>query len=424
MRKRPFYGWVIVATFFLVNFATGAMGTLNLGLFIIPMGNDLGISRSLFGWLTTSRSLSGGVSGAFLGRLVDRFGPRFLVPVSALVTGLCLMAMGVAAHMYQLFLLFALIGLVGLSAQGGGLLTSVPVAKWFVRRRALALSLATLGMGIGPIVFVPVTQLLIDGAGWRKAWIVLACISMAIIIPLGLAFLRRQPEDMGLRPDGDPEGPSDTREAARPEKVEAVWSLRQALHTRTFWLLTLSLVLAGFAQGSGIHRIPYWVEMGFDARLVSFSISTDAAGAAVMILAAGFLLERFPPRFVAAGAYMGFAGAITLMLVTTSAFHMFASTALFGLSAGTNMLCQTYLWASYYGRTFLGTIRGITFPAILLASSIGAPVAGYIYDILGSYRPAWWLVIGIYAAAILVMMSATPPRRPHLAEVDAGALRG
>ena len=409
MRSRIFYGWVIVATLAVVNFAVHATGTLNLGLFIVPMGDDLGISRGVFGWLTTSRSLAGGLSGPFAGRLVDRLGPRLLIPASALITGLCLIAMGMTQQVWPLFLVFALIGLVGLSTPGGGLLTSVPVAKWFVRKRGKALAAAMIGMGIGPIVFVPVSQLLIDGVGWRVAWVVLACISMGIIIPLALLFLRRQPEDMGLLPDGDAEAPSEA-DAVRPVRdFEAAWTVGEALRTRTFWMLLSTLVLSGFAQGGGVHRIPYMTGIGFEPGLVALAISCDAAGATVTILLSGLLLDRFPARFVAAGALACFGGGMLLMLLASNAFHLFASTTLFGFGAGTNMVCQTYLWASYYGRASLGSIRGIALPAMLVASAAGAPVFGYIYDFTGGYELAWQIAIGIYVVAVLIMLGAPPP---------------
>ena len=411
MRPRLYYGWVIVATLFVVNFATHATGTLNLGLFVIPMGDAMGISRGLFGWLTTARYLAGGITGIFLGRLLDRFGPRLLIPAAALVTGLGVIGFGMADNVVQLFLLFTVVGLAGLSTPGGGLLSSVPVAKWFVRRRGTALALASLGLGFGGMTLLPITQLLIDVVEWRKAWLYLGVISMVITIPPALIFLRRQPEDMGLRPDGDAApsiGPDSTD---REEDEEAVWTLREALHTRAFWLLTTALVLGGFGMGASVHRIPYWVDLGFDADLVSLSFSADAAGATVMMLVVGFLLDRFPARFVAAGAYAGFAGALGLMLTASSTFDLFASVVLWGLAIGINIVSQTYLWADYYGRAFLGTIRGITMPTILLASAFGAPVVGYIFDFTGGYEPAWRILIGIYLLALIIMVAATPPRR-------------
>jgi len=412
-RSRWFYGWTVVATLCMVNFATAATGTLNLGLFIIPMSEGLGISRGVFGWLSTSRSLAAGGSSLVIGSLVDRFGVRLLLPVSSLVTGLCLIGIGASSQMYQVFFLFSFMGLVGLGSQAGSLLSSVPVAKWFVAKRGKALSIAMLGGGIGAIVFVPVTQVLISRLEWRMAWMVLAFTSMAIIIPLSLAFIRRQPEDMGLRPDGEaPVVRAEHSPHVAIADVEEAWTVREALRTRAFWQLTASLMLGGFAMGTAIHRIPYWTERGFDAQTVSLAFSADAAGAAFMIMASGFVLDRVPPRFTAASAFAGFAGAVTIMLVATSTLHMFASTVLFGFSAGINQVSQTYLWARYYGRASLGTIRGITMPMTLLATAAGAPVAGYIYDFTGGYELAWQIAVAVYILAFLFMLSATPPVRP------------
>ena len=104
MAKRIFYGWIIVAVLFVINFATQAAGALNLGLFILPMCTDMGISRGLFGWLTACRALAGGVSSFFLGPLLDRYGPRILIPLSSLITGLSLI--GIAASKQVNHLIF------------------------------------------------------------------------------------------------------------------------------------------------------------------------------------------------------------------------------------------------------------------------------------------------------------------------------
>jgi len=410
LSKRIFYGWIIVAALFIINFATQAAGTLNLGLFILPMCTDLGISRSLFGWVTTCRALAGGLSSFFLGPLLDRYGPRILIPVASLITGLGMLGIAASKQVNHLFLFFAVIGLAGLINTGGGLLSSVPVAKWFVRRRGLVIALTSLGLGMGSIIFIPVTQIFIDGYGWRHAWIILAIINMALTIPVALFFLRRQPEDMGLFPDGDIEAVPKADSAGSSYVSESIWTVREALHTRSFWLITVSLFLSSLATGGSIHRIAYWVELGFDPKLVSTCFAVDAAGAAVMMLAAGLFLDRFPARFVTAGTFVGFIIAIILMIIGSSVMLMFVSGILYGISVGGLMVCQTYLWASYYGRTFLGTIRGITLPAILLGVAIGSPAVGYVYDLTGSYRIAWQILIGLYLIALIIMLQATPPR--------------
>jgi sugar phosphate permease len=408
--KKIYYGWIIVSTLFIINFATQAAGTLNLGLFILPMCTDMGFSRSLFGWLTTFRALAGGISSFFLGPLLDKFGPRVMIPVSSLMTGFCLIGIGTAKEVRHLFIFFAIIGLAGLINAGGGLLTSVPVAKWFIKKRGLTLALTSLGMGIGSITFIPITQLFISGYGWRNTWIIFGILNMALTIPVALIFLRRQPEDMGLLPDGDSEAAVKAEKEDSSYDPEIIWTVREAIHTRSFWLITLSLLLGSLATGASVHRIPYWIELGFDPKLVSICFAVDAAGAAIMMLAAGLILDRFPPRFVTACAYGGFIIAVILMLIGSNAVIMFLSGIIYGSAVGTLMICQTYLWAKYYGRSFLGGIRGITLPAVLLGVAIGAPAVGYIYDFTGSYRPGWQAVMVLYLLALIIILLATPPK--------------
>ena len=415
IQKRLFYGWVIVATMFVINFVTMATGTLNFGFFVLPMGNALNMSRSQFGWAQTTRGLSAGLSSFVIGRLVDRYGPRVLTVATCAIIGACLLGIGRVNSYWQFMLLFGVIGITGLTAPNS-LITSVPVAKWFRRRRGRALALATSGLGLGGVALVPITQVLIDHLGWRGAWTILAIIFVAGAIPLAALFLRRQPEDMGLNVDGDPvryasDNPVslERSEALAPE---VTWTVSEALGTSTFWKLMLVFGLAGVAQGgASFHRIPYWIERGFDAQLVSFSFSADAGGAALMALITGLLVERFPVRFVAMASYLGFVLAIGLMLVGRNEFYMFASTTTFGLSVGAGMIVHSYIFAAYYGRAFLGAIRGIVLPIIFLSAGIGSPLVGYMRDNTDSYTSSWWMILAIYLASAAIMATIKPPVR-------------
>ena len=153
-------------------------------------------------------------------------------------------------------------------------MTSAPVAKWFVRRRGRALALAGAGLGIGGIVFLPVTQWLIDACGWRGAWRILALFVLVILVPAAALFLRRQPEDMGLQVDGDlPADASNPGSDASPGQQgdqEVMWTVREAFRTGTMWKLIAVFALSGVAQGgASFHRIPYFVEKGHDPLTVS-----------------------------------------------------------------------------------------------------------------------------------------------------------
>ena len=413
LQKRLFYGWVIVASTFAINFSTMATGTLNFGLFVLPMGRALGMSRSQFGWAQTTRGLSAGLSSFLIGRILDRYGPRVLVVVAASTIGVCLLAVSRSSAAWQVILLFGVMGICGLAAPNS-LVTSVPVAKWFRRVRGRALALATTGLGLGGVAFLPITQGLIDHVEWRNTWTILAIAFMGVSIPLGALFLRRQPEDFGLAVDGDsPTRSAVAASAANTEAQEAVWTVGDALHTTTLWKLMLVFGMAGFAQGAtSLHRIPYFVEeRGFDPQVVSYSFSADAGGAALMAFATGWLVDRFPIRWVAVTSYLGFVLAVALMLDGRNEAVLFASTITFGMAVGIGMIVQTYIFAAFYGRAFLGAIRGVVFPVTLVAAGVGAPLAGYMRDNLGSYNQAWWMVVGLYLATALIMATVSPPSR-------------
>ena len=376
---------------FAVNFSTMATGTLNYGLFVLPMQRELALSRATFGWMQTTRRLSAGVLSFAVGWLIDRYGPRVYIPVATVMIGGCLILVGMSSHAWQFILLFGLIGVSGLAAPNG-IVTSVPVAKWFVRKRGRALAFATAGLGISGIVFLPVTQWLIDGYGWRSAWQILALLFMVISIPASALFLRRQPEDLGLRVDGDPpdapESDDSVARSPRPTEAEPIWTVRQAFGTATMWKLLAVFALAGVAQGgASFHRIPYFVEKAYDPLLVSWSFAADAGGAAAFALVSGWLADRIPIRFLAAASFSGFIVAILLMIYVASVETMFLSTIVFGCSVGIGMIVHTYIFAAYYGRAFLGSIRGIVMPVNLLSAGLGAPLVGYLHDLHG-FLPA------------------------------------
>ncbi|HEX2171948.1 MAG TPA: MFS transporter, partial [Dehalococcoidia bacterium] len=200
---RLFYGWVIVAVMATAGALSMALGTLNFGLFVKPMGDELGFGRSVFGWAQSTRQVSSAVTAPLVGSLIDRFGARLLLAAAAIITGGAVACLAFISAGWQLVALYAFMGVVGMSGPGA-LVTTVPVAKWFVRQRAKAMAFLSLGIPAGGLIFVPLTQVFIDAFGWRTAWILLALIGAGAIIPLSLFFVRRQPEDLGLLPDGGP----------------------------------------------------------------------------------------------------------------------------------------------------------------------------------------------------------------------------
>jgi MFS family permease len=194
---------------------------------------------------------------------------------------------------------------------------------------------------------------------------------------------------------------------------EPVWTVREAMRTGAMRKLILVFALAGVAQGgASFHRIAYFVEQGFNPQLVSWSFSADAGGAAVTALASGWLADRIPIRFLSAVSYSGFIVAILLMINVKSEPMMFMSTVVFGSSVGIGMIVHSYIFAAYFGRRFLGAIRGIVMPINLLSAGVGAPLVGYLHDSTQDYIRAWWVLLVIYGLCAVIMLTVLPPRRP------------
>ncbi len=413
-RNRLYYGWVIVIVMACAGAVSMAMGSLNFGLFIKPMGDSLMIGRSWFGWAQTARQLSSSVTSPAVGWLIDRYGSRVMLPASALVTGGAMIALAFMTDAWHLVALYAVMGLVGMSGPGA-LVTSVPVLKWFVRERGRAISYMALGIPIGAVVFVPLTQVFIDRWGWEMAWIILACIGIGVIVPMSAIFVRRQPEDMGLLPDGDePGAPADgvDAQADAPDAAqdEVSWTVGESVRTPAFWGLVVVFTMVSLAVGTvAVHRIADFADRGFDTTLISYATAFDAVCAGVATFAFGMLVRVLPARVLGGVGFSLLAIASVMTIYAADNLIMFSSMAVFGLGIGGMMFLQNFIWADYFGREFVGSIRGIATPINLTVGGIGAPLAGYVHEWTGSYSIMWWVGVCLMVCSTLLLLATPPP---------------
>ena len=411
-RPRFYYGWVIVASLFTINVAVHTSGMFSFGVFLVPMSEELGVSRGGLGLGITARMLASGLTSIVIGRLLDRHGARLLIPVAATVGGVALIGMNWVDSLWQFVALFTLVGLSGVTAPNN-LLTSVPIAKWFVRKRARATAFAAAGLGIGGALFAPVHQVLIDSLGWRTTWVISGVLLMAVLVPIGLLFIRRQPEDMGLQPDGDQVQAAAGAAADQPHALETNWTVREAVQTATLWKVLLVYMLIAFAQGGYIaHRIAFWEDRGFGRALITSSFALDAIIFFLSILTAGFILGRYPIRYVGVVAITCQIAGITTALLSSTTGALFLSAVATGLGAGTAMVIQVHIWPTYFGRAFVGSIRGIVLPTTLVGQALGAPVYGFAWAAAGeSYLPIFWASSVLMVFAALLLASSRPPHK-------------
>ena len=397
----------------MTNFAVEATAIFSFAVFLKPMSEDLNISRQAISWVAGSRRLASGLTTLVIGRFIDRHGGRVLIPAAAMVAGLGVIGLGWVQSLWQFLLLFTVIGLSGITMPGN-LLTSVPVAKWFVRRRGRATAFVAAGFGLGGMSFALIHQTLIDAFGWRTAWVASGVFVIAAVVPLTLLVVRRAPEDIGLLPDGDSVCPEPLAAAGTLEPNpmdEAVWTTRDAFRTLSLWKVLVVYMFMAFAMGGfQLHRVAFWEDRGYDRTLIASSFSLDALFFFLAILLSGFLVERRPVRYVGASAMVLLLLGVLLTISLDASWVLFASALLVGVGQGTNAVVQIHIWPTYYGRAFVGTIRGLVFPTTLVGQALGAPYAGFVFDNAGDYLPAFWTTGALVMLSALLLLTAVPPK--------------
>ena len=427
-KPKFFYGWYIVACGFLSQGMRVGLGPQTFGFFFKPMAAELGWSRSMLTAGILTRDLVGVALGPAVGFAVDRFGPRFLMAGSAIMMGASLMLLSQTHALWQFVLFFGVIGSFGVPGLGYGVL-SPTLAKWFIRKRGRATGLATAGLNIGAVAMTPLIIFLIEGYGWRTAWFWLAFVPWVVVVPPALIWLRRQPEDMGLRPDGDDiEQPqsedSDDSQQVSPadqDAYEVSWTAREAFRTPALWLLLVSEAFSGMSMGGLIvHRIPYITDQGFSTVDAGVTFVTYSIFAFLAKLFWGFLADRFSIRSLAILALLGGAAGLSFMIDAGSVWQLHLGFGvLYGLTGGGLVVIGPLIWARYFGRRHQGAIRGLLSP-FRLVSTIGGPMfAAFIYDTTESYDIAFMFFVSYFVISAFFIWLARPPVHPSRAVAPA-----
>jgi len=411
-----FYGWYIVMGLATVGMVSVGMGGINFGLFIPPIGEELGIKYSFFGWTQTARLVGFSLSSWLIGRLLDTYGARIPLAIAGAVMGMVMVGLSFMQTGWQLVALFFIKGMVGMEGGGGNLYQSVPLSRWFVRRRGKAMSMAFLGIPIGIFVFSPLTQFLINTTSWRSAWLILGGGSSVVIVLIALLVIRKEPKSMGLQPDGgliEVEEGEDVSPRHSTLPFEYSWTRSQAVRSFAFWALTAVLGLRMLSISTlSIFRIPFYIEQGISPQLVAWALSAEAVVAAVIAIPSGWAMDRFPPRFAAAVSLIIFFIAFLVTMNVSATWHVFIATMLFGAAAASFLVIQNALWPAYFGGAHIGSIRGLTAPLTVIFSAIGGPITGAIKDATGTYIPAWQGSMILLVAATGLMFITRKPEPP------------
>ncbi|HEX2620436.1 MAG TPA: MFS transporter, partial [Phototrophicaceae bacterium] len=351
MRKqvatRPYYGWYITLTLALTETLSWGILYYAFSVFLSPMETDLGWSRTE---LTGGFSLALLVMGAMafpMGMWIDRHGPRLLMTVGSTGAALLVIAWSRVASLPVFYLIWAGIGLCAAAVLYEP--AFAVIAHWFHHRRTTALAVVTFAAGLASTIFLPLSDALLRGFGWRTALLILGLFLAIITIPLHALMLRHRPEDLGLLPDGI------SSSNLEPLRVNQSVSLQTALQGRAFWLLTLGFGLASLSAAAlRVHFIPFLIKAGIDSSTAAFT--TGAIGIMQVTGRVIFapLDHRYSGRVIIIGVFALQALAMGLLLIGQAPLQIGFFIILFGAAQGAATLARPSILAELYGTSHYG----------------------------------------------------------------------
>ena len=400
-RPAPFYGWVIVGGAFAVLFvAYGAQ--YSFGVFFSALLEEFGWSRASLSGVFSLYAFAYCVFGFPAGRLTDRWGPRLVIGIGGLFLGAAFAGMALVTELWHPYVLYGLVAALGMGT------TYVPcnttVVRWFVARRGLAVGIAGSGGSLGNFVLPPVMQLLVGALGWRAAYVVLGAATVVLLM-LVARVMRRDPESLGLHPDGAPQPPV----AAAPE--EEAWPLHRALRSAPFWMLAAAFTATWIPVFIPlVHVVPLARDLGHPPLVAASVVSVLGVGAVLGRLALGAVSDRIG-RKGAIAISMGLqALAFLAFIAVRSLAPLYATAFLFGASYGAISTLFPAIVGDFFGRREAGTLVGFLFALAGSMAALGPVGAGAIYDTLGRYDMAFAIGAACNVIALMLLGASRPPR--------------
>lgn len=398
--RSPYYGWYIAVALAVTETISWGIIYYAFTVFITPMEVELGWSRSQ---LTAGFSLALLIAGmmAFpVGTWIDRHGARWMMTGGSILASLLIVAWSQVNDLTTFYFVWAGLGFCA------AMVLYEPafavIAVWFTRRRGTAMAIITFAAGLASTIFIPLSDLLLRQFGWRQSVLILAILLGLTTIPLHALVLRRRPADLGLLPDGQ----TTAAESHRPARN---LSLRDALHSQYFWLLTLVFSFAAIASGAiTVHFIPFLIDSGVDAStaaLASGSIGLMKVGGRVIFAP---LEQRFSSRVMVALVLVLQTIALVTLFGGTGLLVIGLYTILFGMSDGAKTLARASIIAELFGSSHYGRISSIMAFFLMLAGTIAPVGAGILYDYFDSYQPVLLIIVLLAVIAAGIAMFARP----------------
>ena len=410
-----YYGWAVaVGCSFLMLVGVG-VGYYGLAVFLRPLQDEHGWSNAIVSGATGLYFSVSGITGAVVGPHIDRRGPRTFMLVGSVLIGLTVSLIGFVEAIWQLYAVYAVL------AVAFGLATSVSVnavmTRWFVARRAKAMSISSTGISVGGVILAPLGSKLIDIGGLELATPIMGALVIAVALPVILFVIVPDPADVGLLPDGL--APAEERAQVDADILEAQhrpWTRGEAAHTQAFWALLVGFGVVLTAQtGFVIHQISFLETRVGSRSTAALALSVTALGSIIARLVVGTFADRVDKQRLTIVLFVVQAAAVLAVVATDNVPLTYLLTLVFGFTIGNVYMMMSLLVGDVFGLVSFGTVFGLVSLVGQTGSGFGPFAVGWLEDRTGSYTAPFTItaIATLFAAGAIAIMrkpsAAIPP---------------
>ncbi|KPI49675.1 hypothetical protein KW94_15630 [Clostridioides difficile] len=411
-QKGFFRGWLVVFAGLILMISVYGIVNNCASLFIKPVTEDLGFSRSEFSLYYTVIALSTMVIALFMGKLAKKFKLKNIMLVGCVLAGIGYIGYSYASSIYVFYLMSIFSGL------GLGMTTLTPlsiiISNWFVEKRGLALGLTFMGSGVGGMIFNPIANYIILNYSWRQSYLVLGIIILVTTIPVVLIFMSEKPSDKGLLPYGY----SNSSENVLDNSAKGIM-LRDAIKTKIFWIMVVGLILITIiAMGVQMHIASYLTDIGYSPTFAASVISINMGVVILGKILLGYVFDKVGCEkgviFVGLQVFLG----VLALLFASKYPAIIVFIICWGIGNCMGTIVPALITSEIFGKRDYSTIVGVVNAVVLLGAALGSAVTGKLYDMSGGYTLAWmtYLVLTVIMVG-LILISLVLGKKKKLKEV-------
>ena len=400
-----FYGWIIVGIANIGIFSSGPGQSHTFSVFVEPISQDLELSSASIASAYGLATLIAAFLLPYMGKLIDRYGARFSLIIISIILGISCIFFGAASNFLMLTVGFGFLRFFG---QGSLMLGCANlVSQWFDSKRGFAMSLMALGFGMSMAVHPPLSQLLIDEYGWKYAWIILGVSTWIIMVPALFILAWNNPENIGLKPDGEKK----TKLTKDEVQVIEGLNLKEALKENSFYILAaMWFGMAMLVTTLHFYQVTILTNQGISTEYAASLFTISAVAMVVFMPLVGKFFDNFPTKYVlATGLLINSISLISITYSNNDAYSLFYAIS-FGINNAFSMTMFGYIWPRYFGRKHLGSIQGTGQMIGVIGASLGPLPVGFAIDYLGSslITIRYLSVYPIIMAVIIIMFLKSP----------------